>query len=102
MALSVVRNQLAFDEQLVEDTALENALEERQRRRDSLNAVRKEFDEASEAANGEIAKLELPEGRAVRVGRFRVLRSAIPARAISFETKASSRVRISLVGEDAE
>jgi hypothetical protein len=98
--LSAVRNQLAFDEQLVEDTALERALEERQSRKDSLNAVRKEYAEAHEQATAEIAKQELPVGKVIRVGRFRITRQDRPSRSVSFETKPSNPVRISLVGDD--
>ena len=97
---SIPRAQMAFDEQLIEDTALESALEERLKRKDSLNAVRKVYDEADEAAQVEIAKLELPEGGAARVGRFRITRSSIPARSVTFETKPSSRVRIAVIGDD--
>jgi cation transport regulator ChaB len=97
---TAVRNQLAFDEQMVEDTALENALEDRQRRRDSLSAVRKAYDEANEEANARIAEQELPDGHAIRVGRFRITRSSVPARNVHFEAKAASRIRITLLGED--
>lgn len=92
--------QMAFDEQLVEDAALETALELRWRKKESLDAVRKIYEDAHEAAAFEIAKLELPEGRAARVGRFRITRTAVAARNVTFETKASSRVRIALVGDD--
>jgi cation transport regulator ChaB len=99
---SRVRNQLAFDEQMVEDTALENALEDRQRRRDSLSAVRTAYDEANEVANARIAEQELPDGHAIRVGRFRITRSSVPARNVAFEAKATSRVRILLIDGDEE
>jgi hypothetical protein len=94
------RDQLAFDEKAVEDTRLENALEERQKRKDSLDAVRVRYDEAHEAAQAEIARLDLADGTAVRVGRFRIERRYVPARAVSFESKASSRTRIALADED--
>lgn len=94
------RDQLAFDEKAVEDAALENALELRQKERDALNAVRLRYDEAHEAAQAEIAKLDLADGTAVRVGRFRIERSFVPARSVSFESKASSRTRIALADED--
>src|SRR3990167_1933142 len=93
-------DQLAFDEQTVEDPDIESALEERQSRKDSLNAVRKAYDEANELAAAKVAELELPEGGAARIGRFRVTRSAVAARSVSFETKATSRIRISLVESD--
>jgi hypothetical protein len=90
-------DQLAFDEQTVEDPDVEAALEERQSRKDSLSAVRKDYEEANELALAKVAELELPEGGAARVGRFRIVRSAVAARSVTFETKATSRVRISLV-----
>lgn len=92
--------QLGFDEQVIEDEEIEQALEDREKRKASLSAVRKVYEGAHEAAIAEITKLELPEGGAARVGRFRITKAAIPARAVSFETKASSRVRIAVVGED--
>lgn len=94
-------DQLGLDEQTIEDPEVEAALEEREKRKNSMNAVRKEYQDADEAAKVEIAKLELPEGGAARVGRFRVTRQAIPARSVSFDTKASSRIRLSLVDEPA-
>jgi hypothetical protein len=101
MALRAVP-QLGFDEQVIEDADIEEALEERQRRKASLGAVRKEYDEAHESAVAAIARLELPEGGAARIGRFRVTRSAVAARSVAFETKATSRLRIVLIEEDAE
>jgi hypothetical protein len=97
-----IRGQLAFDEKLVEDTALENALEERERRRAALNAVRAEYEQAHEAAKVEIEKLELPADKAVRVGRFRIARTAVAARQVSFDTKATTRVRITLLDASDE
>lgn len=91
--------QTAMDEQVIDDAEVEAALEEREKRKSSLDAVRKIYDGAHEAAVAEIAKLELPEGGAARVGRFRVTRQEIPAGHREFDTKASSRIRISVAGE---
>ena len=101
MALRAVP-QLGFDETVVEDNDLEEALEERDRLRILSGEHRKAFSEANEAANVEIAKQELPDGKAIRVGRFRVTRSAVSARSVAFEAKATTRVRITVVGEDDE
>lgn len=92
--------QLALDETVVEDTQLEQALEERQRRRVAASELRREFAEADEQAKSAIAKLELPAGTAVRVGRFRITRTDVPPRSISFETEAKSRVSIALIDGD--
>lgn len=88
------KNQLAMDEQMVQDAALEQALEDRQKAWESKQAVVKRFDEAHELAMAEIEKLELPEGGIVRVGRFRITRDAVPPAVVSFERKAASRVTI--------
>lgn len=92
-------DQLALDETIVDEPTLETALEERQRRKIALREVRKRYDEAAEAANGEIAKLELPIGKAIRCGRFRITRDAVDARSIAFETEATSRIRIRTIGD---
>lgn len=91
--------QTGFDEEVIDDPDVESALEEREKHRASMAIVRKIYDGAHELAVAEIAKLELPEGGAARVGRFRITRSAIPARSVTFDTKASSRVRIAVVTE---
>lgn len=102
MPRSQTVDQLGFDEQVIDDPSIESALEERLKRKNSLDAVKKTYDAADEMAKAKIAELELPDGSAARVGRFRITRTAIPAKTVeSFETKASSRVRISLVKEGA-
>jgi hypothetical protein len=90
-------DQLGFDEQTIDDPSIEAALEEREKRKHSYDAVRKTFEAANEVAVAKIAELELPEGGAARVGRFRITRQEIPAGHREFDTKASSRIRISLV-----
>lgn len=96
---SAVKEQLAIDETTIDDPEVENALEDRQRKKESLAAVKKIYDGTDEAAKGLIGRLELPEGGAVRVGRFRITRSTPPARVVSFETQPKSRVRIALLDE---
>lgn len=92
--------QLGMDEDIVEDEALEAALEEREKRKASAGAVQKLYQAADELAKAELTRLELEDGDVARVGRFRITKSAIPGRSVTFETKPSSRVRIGLVGED--
>lgn len=91
--------QQAFDEQVIEDEEIEAALDDREKKKHSLDAVRKIYDGAHEFAMAKITELELPEGGAARVGRFRVTRQAVPAGHREFDTKASSRIRISVAGE---
>jgi hypothetical protein len=96
-----VRGQLAFDEKAVEDAALESALEERQRRKEAMDAVRLTYKEAHEAAQAEIARLDLGDGTAVRVGRFRITREYVAARSVQFDAASTSRTRI-LLADEAE
>lgn len=96
---TMVRDQLAFDERRLDVPELEEALEDRLEAKKRLGEVRKDYDRANEIANAEIEKLELPaDGDAVRVGRFRITRASIPSQMVEFERKASTRIRITLVG----
>jgi hypothetical protein len=54
--------QLGFDEQVIEDEEIAAALEDRERKKASLDAVRKIYDGAHEHAMLKISELELPEG----------------------------------------
>ena len=90
-------DQIGMDEQTIEDATVLNALEARQALRETASEARKEFKEADSKAKAAIERLELPEGGAARVGRFRITRTAVPARSVSFETEASSRYSIGLV-----
>jgi hypothetical protein len=93
-------DQLGFDEQVIEDPAIEDALEERQEAKETLAGARKEYETAHEQALGKLAQLELPEGGAARVGRFRITRKVTPARSVSFETAEKSRLSIGLADEE--
>lgn len=92
-----VKEQLAIDEKVIEDKELERLLEERQKVRDEMAEVRADLAKANEAANGAIAKLELPDGVPVRIGRFRLTRVEVDARHVEFDTDARSRVRIAVL-----
>lgn len=54
--------QTAFDEQVIEDEEIAQALEDREKKKSSLDAVRKVYDGANEHAMLKISELELPEG----------------------------------------
>ena len=92
--------QTAFDEQVIEDEEIEAALDDRERKKHSFDAVKKIFDGAHEFAMAKISELELPEGGAARGGRVRINRTAVPAGHREFDKKASSRIRISVAGEE--
>lgn len=93
-------DQLAFDEVVIQDDDLEHALDHRLVKKVVLDKVRKEYDDADKAAKALIEQQELPDGGAIRVGRFRITRNTVSARSVSFEAKAASRLRITVLGED--
>lgn len=101
MARMRSEDQMGFDEELIENPDVEAALVERQARKDALSSVRKDFNEAHEKTVAALASIELPEEGAVRVGRFRISKSLVSARSVSFETQESSRLRITLLGDEA-
>lgn len=90
-------DQLALDETVIADKSAEAAFEALQERKEEMGAVRKLYKAAKELADAKVAQLELPEGGAVRVGRFRITRTAVAGRTVSFDTAPTSRVRIALI-----
>lgn len=90
-------DQLALDEQVIEDHDIEAALEARQSAKDERSAAQAAFKVAHNKASAELTKLELPVGGAARVGRFRITRTEVAARSVAFETEASDRVQIALI-----
>lgn len=100
MARMRSEDQLGMDEELIENPDVEAALVERQARKDALASVRKDYTKAHEKAVAALNAIELPEEGAVRVGRFRISKSLVSARSVSFETAESSRLRITLLGDE--
>jgi hypothetical protein len=96
MAMSLVP-QHSLDEITVDNSALEQALEQREKRKASAGAARKAYKEAHDRAAVIVGELDLADGDAVRVGRFRISRRATVGRQVSFETSPSSRLTISVV-----
>jgi hypothetical protein len=86
--------QLATDERVIDASNLEAALEDRQKRKASLGALRKQFEEADNLAKALLAEFALQDGEVARCGRFRIEKRAYPGRSVSFETNPSSRIRI--------
>jgi hypothetical protein len=91
--------QLALDETTVTDADLEAALESRQRSKEEAASARGEFTTADNVAKALIERLELDEGP-VRIGRFRITRSVLKGRSVTFETQDKPRVQIALVEDD--
>lgn len=86
-------DQLGMDETVIEDKALEAALEARADALEDLVPARTAFTQADKAAKVEVERA-VPVGAIVRVGRFRVERSATPARHVEFDTEPGARVTI--------
>jgi hypothetical protein len=79
---------------VIEDSALEEALEAREKVKASRAALNAKFREADETAKGLLSALGLEKDTVVRIGRFRITLSEIEARSVSFETEASERLTI--------
>jgi hypothetical protein len=88
--------QLGMDEKVIEDPQVEAALEERQKRRDTLGAVRSSYNEAHAVAMKGLGDLGLKDGMVMRIGRFRITQQPVAERSVSFDVTQSHRVRIDL------
>ena len=88
--------QIAMDERIVEDATLSDLLEKRLRLGDDKREIGKSYKAADSEAKEAIAKLDLADGDAVRVGRFRIAKVSVPPRSVAFETDGTSRLQISL------
>ena len=94
-------DQLAMDEKVIADSELEAALEDYWQKKIDAGEVNKAKNEASTQVKAMAARLELPDGMAARVGRFRIERKDVGAKKVSFETKPSTRYTFGLA-EGAE
>lgn len=88
--------QTGMDETPVEDKELIGLLEKRMRLYDDKAEISKTFKEADKEAKAAIDKLDIADGQAIRVGRFRIARQAVPPRSVSFDTEATSRLTIEI------
>ena len=87
-------DQLSLDEKVVVDDEIEEALEEREKRKASSRAVAKAYREAHDHAVALIDTLDVTEDQPVRVGRFRLTKSTVDARQVAFETEPKERLTI--------
>jgi hypothetical protein len=91
------RPQTALDEKVIESVGLEEALEEREKKSNSVRALRKQFKEADNRAKALFNELAIEDEAVVRVGRFRITKSKVPSRSVAFETDPTTRISISTV-----
>lgn len=92
-------DQLSLDERVIVDAELEAALEERQRTRMELAPFRRAAREAHDAAKFAALRHddEIPDGGAVRVGRFRITKTVVKGRAVSFEAGERTQLSFALL-----
>lgn len=91
------RPQTALDEQVVENATLEEALEARHKKQNSMKALRKQFKELDDRARALLGEVLVEDSAVVRIGRFRIAKSQVPSRSVAFETDPTSRIRITAV-----
>jgi hypothetical protein len=92
------RPQISMAEHVVEDAALEAALEDRQRLKEAARDAGKAYREADEKARAALAAHPLGD-RSLRIGRFVVSESTVAPREVTFETGATTRLNIKAVQE---
>jgi len=98
-----------MDEQaIIDDPEVEQALEERQARKDELAEKRIAYKNADKRAKSLIEGLAIadPEDEetptVVRVTRFRITKRFVKGRSVSFETQARIQLSIGLADEEEE
>jgi hypothetical protein len=91
--------QTQLDEREIEHPQLLKALEKRQGLKDEIKETRKQLKEIDGHARSLLDEQDLHDDEAVRVGRFRITKKAVPARSVQFETDPTSRLTISLLPE---
>lgn len=87
--------QTALDERVVENPELEQALEDREIAKGGANEARAKYTTLDDLAKGKVADLNLQDGEAVRIGRFRVAFRKLPGKSVAFDTEPSERLTIS-------
>jgi hypothetical protein len=90
-------DQFAFDEKVIEDPDLEEALEDREKVKAQRSALNAKFKEQHDHALDLIDELDIPEETVVRCGRFRLTKSKVAARSVEFTTSPTERLNISTV-----
>lgn len=93
--------QLALDERAVTNAELEATLERRLRIKDDIAELRGTLKSANDEVNAEIAKIpDFVPDTALRVGRFRITKTHVEGRSVSFDVEARDQLKIGLVDED--
>lgn len=88
--------QLGLDEKVVEDAALLAALEERQAAWAAKGAAALAFKKLHDEVSSRIERMDLGVDTAVRVGRFRITKTATEGGHREFDVNPGERVTIKL------
>lgn len=89
--------QIGMDERVIEDAALSDALEKRLRLGDDLAEVKQSFKAADKEARELIAKIDLEDGQAIRVGRFRITKKFVAGGHVEYDASDRSQLGFELV-----
>lgn len=89
-----VKEQIHMEETIIEDTELEKLLDERQELKISVA----EFRKIDKEAKSKIQQIDKP--MPIRIGRYIINRQNVPAKSVTFETDASSRITIKHIGDE--
>ena len=87
-------DQLGMFDRVVEDAALEAALEDREAKRLVKAEAVSAFNSQHDRVKARLAEEALEPGQVVRCGRFRISATHVEAKAVAFETGASDRLYI--------
>lgn len=93
-------DQLAIDEQAIEDDAILTALESWQNAKVEAAAAAGIVKREKEAAMKLLEDINIDLGMAVRVGPFRISREVVAAKSVSFETAEGETLRVRMVAEE--
>ncbi len=100
MARARSQPQVSIYESVLDEPAIEKALEERAKLAAKKSVAVSAYDEKDEEAKGLLAALDLGDGAPVRIGRFVIERKTTAPTPVSFERKAGSRFSIKTVPGD--
>lgn len=92
--------QMALEEREVADAELERALEDREQAKGIMGEARRKYSAMDEVVKGKLGDLSLKDGEVVRVGRFRITQTAVPARSVAFDTQPTTRLSISVPADE--
>lgn len=89
-----VREQIHFEETIIEDPELEHLLDDRQELKESVSEFRKKDKEAK----SKIRTIDKP--MPIRVGRYIITKQNMPPRSVAFDTNGSIRITIKHIGDE--